>query len=205
MGRDPLVFYFDFASPYAWIALDGARRIAEEAGRVLELRPMLLWALFKEQQIPPPMEPPARRAYMLADMARSAAYRGVALKLPEPLQVSTHLAKRLWLGLARERPEAAFAFARRLYEARFVEGKDLREAGVLREAAAEFGLSAEAADRHMAAAENREALAASISGAVQAGVCGAPFLILDGEGFFGADRLEQIRWRLGLPPSAPAS
>lgn len=194
----PLAFYFDFASPYAWIAFDAVTRIADQAGRKLELRPVLLWSILREQDIPAPLEPPARRDYMLADMARSAEFMGVELRLPTPLPISAHLASRLWLGMVRETPELAIEIARHIYALRFVEGRDIRQREILQDAAGDFGIRPEVADLLMDADEARKALTASNAQAVADGACGVPFFVLDGEGFFGADRLPQIRWRLGL-------
>lgn len=195
----PLVFYFDFASPYAWIAFDEVTRIAAQAGRKLELRPVLLWAILREQDIPAPLEPPARRDYMLADMARSAEFMGVELRLPTPLPISAHLASRLWLGMVRETPERAVEIARHIFALRFVEGRDIRQREILQDVARAFGVIHDTADQLMDSPENREALAAANAQAVADGACGVPFFVLDGEGFFGADRLPQIRWRLGWP------
>lgn len=199
----PLVFYFDFASPYAWIAFDAVTRIADLAGRELELRPVLLWAILREQDIPAPLGPPARRDYMLADMARSAEFMGVELRLPTPLPISAHLASRLWLGMAQEEPERAVEIARHIYALRFVEGRDIRQREVLQGVAGAFGVAPDAADRHMDGPASRDALAASNAQAVADGACGVPFFVLGGEGFFGADRLPQIRWRLGLDRGSP--
>ncbi|RYE77108.1 MAG: 2-hydroxychromene-2-carboxylate isomerase, partial [Hyphomicrobiales bacterium] len=46
-----LRLYLDFASPYSYFALGQLTRLAEEHGRELELRPILLWAVFKQQGV----------------------------------------------------------------------------------------------------------------------------------------------------------
>jgi 2-hydroxychromene-2-carboxylate isomerase len=43
----------------------------------------------------------------------------------------------------------------------------------------------------------RQRLGEAIERAVADHVCGSPYFLVDGEGFFGADRLPQIAWRLG--------
>lgn len=198
MSSDKIICYFDFASPYAWIALGEAEKVAKQAGRELELRPVLLWAVLKELQIAPPLENPAKRSYLLADMARSAAFMGVPLRIPEPMTISAHLASRFWIGAARSDPTAALPLAKRIFSARFVDGQDIREPETLRAVAGSSGLSVDAVEGYIAADENRSALANFISMAVQDGVCGAPFFLVEGEGFFGADRLPQMRWRLKI-------
>lgn len=198
----PIRFWFDFSSPYAWLAWDAVHDIARAAGRPLVLRPMLTWAVLRDQGIAAPVEVPARLRYLLQDIPRSAAFLGVTpFVLPDPLPISAHLATRLWLGVAREQPDCARDLARAIYQARFANGADIRRIEVLQQAAAQLDLSAEFVTHHAEAAINREALTAANAEAVAAGVCGAPFVEIDGEGFFGADRLPQIRWRLGLPPA----
>ena len=197
MSGKPLRFWVDFASPYAWLAFDEVYRLAEAAGRSVELEPVLLWAVLKAQGLAPPMEHAAKRAYMMADMRRSAAYLGLPLVLPEPFMISTHAAARLCRGLAL-RGGAMRPLARALFEARFVQGRDLSQGEVLVQIGADHGLTPEAVAELTALPEARAALVAANERAAAQGIFGLPFLELEGEGFFGADRLPQLRWRLGL-------
>ncbi|SEO42666.1 2-hydroxychromene-2-carboxylate isomerase [Salinihabitans flavidus] len=194
----PVVFYFDFASPYAYLAFDRVGRYARSAGREVDLRPVLVWALLKERGIAPPMEDAAKRAYLEHDMERSAAFYGVAYRQPDPLVISAHLAARFWLGMTADHGAPAFDLARRVFAARFVEGRDIKTPEVLCDIAAEAGLDRDSAEEAMYSDGARTALAALISLAVENGVIGVPYFDLDGEGFFGADRLPHLRWRLGL-------
>lgn len=62
---DKIVFYFDFASPYAYFALDRIEALGRKAGRAVEWRPVLAWAIFKELGIAAPTEVPAKRDYIV--------------------------------------------------------------------------------------------------------------------------------------------
>lgn len=197
-GSEGLRFWVDFASPYAWLAFDELYRIGEAAGLEVELKPILLWAVLKEQALPAPMANAGRRDYMMADMARSAAYLGLPLVIPEPFQISTHAAARLFYGVALRAPASTAALARALFLARFQRGEDLSQAEVLRAVAAPLGFSPDAVDQLIAAPESRAALAEANAAAVARGIFGVPFIELGEEGFFGADRLAHLRWRLGL-------
>jgi 2-hydroxychromene-2-carboxylate isomerase len=79
---DPIRFYFDFASPYGYFASTRIEALAEEFGRTVEWRPILLWAVFKTHGIAPPMDLSVRRDYLLHDMARSAAFFDVPIERP---------------------------------------------------------------------------------------------------------------------------
>ena len=192
----PILFHFDFASPYAWCALPGIERLAAEHGRALEWRPVLVWALLKAHGIGAPMEAPAKRAYFVADMIRSAAFHGVPYRTPAKLPVSSHLAARLYYVVAETDPAVARALARDVLAAFCAEGEDITDAAVLARIAERHGVGAAAAEAAMAGPAGRALLAAAIDRAVADGVIGSPFFVVDGEPFFGADRLPQIAWRL---------
>lgn len=193
---DPIRFYFDFSSPYAWFALDPLEALARAHGREIVWRPVLLWAVFKAQGIPVPLEAPAKRAYLIADMERSAAFHGVPFRLPETLGVSTHLAARLFYALTQDRPEIAPDLVRTLLRAHLAEGRPLTEEAVLRECAAVFGASAQDTRAAFQAPAAKQCLAGAVDAAVAAGAIGSPFFVVEGEGFFGADRVPQLAWRL---------
>lgn len=210
---EPIVFYFDFASPYAYFAADGIERIAADNGRTVEWRAFLAWAAFKAHGISPPMDVPVKHDYFITDMIRSAAFHGVPYRQPK-LPVSTHRAARLFHVVAAEDPGTARAFARAAFSAFFAEGEDIAaEATVLR-LARDCGIAEDAAREAIEGPLGRALLAAAVDRAVADGVCGSPFFIVDGEPFFGADRLPQIAWRLSqarpqgvpgaVPPGTPA-
>lgn len=199
---DRLLYYFDFASPYAYVGFDATLALAAEAGVAVEFCPAMVWAIFKAQGIPAPLDNPTRRAYVEADMVRSAAFHGVPYRHPDPLAISAHLALRLWLGFAADGPPPV-ALARAIFAARFAQGLDIQDADVLASLAAQAGHDPARARDLMAAPGPRDALRANIDRAVAMGVPGLPCVALGNELFFGADRLPHLRWRLNLPPTAP--
>jgi 2-hydroxychromene-2-carboxylate isomerase len=194
--NSPILFYFDFASPYAWFALESVEALARDHGRVLEWRPILLWAALKAHGIPPPLEIAVKREYFLADMQRSAAFHGVAYREPAKLPTSSHLATRLYHSIAARDLELAKAFGRDVFTSFFVAGEDIGDENVVLKLAARRGLVDDEARQGMNGPLGRERLAANIEAAIADSVCGSPFFILDGEPFFGADRVDQMAWRL---------
>lgn len=198
----PIRLYLDFASPYSYFLLRPLARLAEKHGRPLEIRPFLVWAVLEQHEIGNPLEKPARRAYFLQDVTRSAAFFGVPLRLPEPLQISAHLAARLFHAKAGDAPEAALALASEIFEAFFVQGENIADPAVLAALPSLAADTAEAVREMIDGPVGRQRLAASVEEAIAAGVIGAPFVVVDGEGFFGADRLPQIAWRLENPAAA---
>jgi 2-hydroxychromene-2-carboxylate isomerase len=194
--NSPIRFYFDFASPYAWFALNRIEALARDHGRELEWRPILLWAALKAHGVPPPLDVAVKREYFLEDMKRSAAFHGVAYNQPAKLPTSSHLASRLYHSIAVRDSELAREFGRDVFASFFVTGEDIGDENIVLKLAARRGLVDGEAREAMSGRLGRERLAAAIEAAIADRVCGSPFFILDGEPFFGADRLDQIGWRL---------
>ncbi len=199
----PIRFYFDFASPYAYFSLDAITKLAAEHERTVEWRPILLWAVFKAHDIAPPMQAPAKASYFVTDMARSAAYYGLPYRHPEKLQVSSHLPARLYYAIAEHDRKRARAFARAVFAAVFVHGRDIADAETILSLAEAQDFDRAAAEDGMKGELGRERLAAMVDAAVGDNVVGSPFFVVDDEPFFGADRLPQIAWRLSQSSNAP--
>ena len=195
----PIVFYFDFASPYAYFALDGVVRLGAETKREVIWRPVLVWAVLKAQGIAAPMETPAKRAYMVKDMVRSAEFSGQPYVHPSKLPLSAHHAMRLYYAIEQEDREIAQAFAREVFAAFFTRDQDISDQEVVVDVAARVGIGDGEARKWMSDDYGRWQLSQMVDRAVADGVIGSPYFIAEGEGFFGADRLPQLAWRLSQP------
>lgn len=193
----PIVFYFDFASPYAYFALDRIEAIGKATRRDVEWRPVLAWAVFKALGIPAPTDVAAKRDYMFADMKRSADYYGVPYRHPAKMPASAHLATRLYLSAADQDQALGRKLGRSLFDAFFRDGRNITDKTVVMDIAAQNGLDAAAAEDGIDGPRGRQLLAAAIAQGVADGVVGSPFFMIDGETFFGVDRLPQVEWRLG--------
>jgi 2-hydroxychromene-2-carboxylate isomerase len=191
----PIEFYFDFASPYAYIAAPRLIDLAQKHGRVLHWRPFLLWTVMKARNLPAPLDNAAKAAYLTNDMARSARFLGMPYVFPKHFPTSAHLPCRAFYWVESTRPDLAPALAQRLFEAYFVRGIDPRDAQAVAAEAEALGLSRSDCLAALQADAWKEALRQAGLAAEAAGVFGSPFVIIDGEAFFGADRLPQIeRW-----------
>ena len=197
-----LRLYLDFASPYSYFALHSLARLAEEHGRALELRPILLWAVFKQQGVINPLEKPERRRYFLEDVTRSAEFFGLPFRIPEPLQISAHLAGRLYHAWTATRPQDGLRLASEIFEAVFARAEDITDPAVLAALPCLSGETPEAIRVMIDGPKGRQRLSDAVEEACAANITGVPFVMLDGESFFGADRLPQIAWRLQHPRMA---
>ncbi|MFC5419859.1 2-hydroxychromene-2-carboxylate isomerase [Bosea eneae] len=197
-----LRLYLDFASPYSYFTLHSLARLADEHGRALELRPILLWAVFKQQGVANPLEKPARRRYFLEDVTRSAEFFGLPFRIPEPLQISAHLAGRLYHAWTATRPQDGLRLASEIFEAFFARAEDITDPAVLAALPCLSGETPEAIRVMIDGPKGRQRLSDAVEEACAANITGVPFVTLDGESFFGADRLPQIAWRLQHPRMA---
>jgi 2-hydroxychromene-2-carboxylate isomerase len=192
----PVEFYFDFASPFAWLIADGLTDLAARHQREVTWRPVLLFAVFKALGLPPPMEVEARRRYLLHDMQRSASVYGVSYRHPRTFPAVSPLPARMFYAIDSFDKELAKGFARATLEAHFVHDRDITKPEVMTDVAHTLGLAAD--DIAMAAAEDtaKAQLRETIDAATAKGMIGSPFVLIDDEPFFGADRLPHMEWWL---------
>jgi 2-hydroxychromene-2-carboxylate isomerase len=188
----PVQFYFDFSSPYSYIASEWIDALAARHGRPVRWHAMLLGATFQVTGLKPPVEFPLKREYFLRDFARSARFEGVPFVQPRPFPIATTHAARLFWWLDARDEKAAVAWARAALRGYFARGVALDDPAALKALAAASGLDADAAE----AAWNDPAVKARLKqaneAAIAAGVFGVPFFIVDGEPFWGNDRKPQI-------------
>ena len=185
---DPIDFYFDFSSPYGYLASTRIDAIAARHGRNVTWRPFVLGAAFKVTGQQPLVEQPLRGEYAKRDFARSARLLGVPLKLPEPFPFFGLAASRAcyWVADAAR----ARALAKAIYHAAFGEGRDVIPVASVAEIAR--GLGIEGVEQGVEKPETKAKLREATDKALARGVFGSPFFIVDDEPFWGHDRLEHV-------------
>ena len=191
----PIDFYFDFSSPYGYLASEQIEALAARHGRAVMWHAIVLDAQFQPQggvKIPLAL---LRTEYARRDCERSAAFLGISYKTPTPYPVHTEHAARAFQWLSDRNPDEARAFAHGVFRAYFVEGRNIAEVAVLLEIAATLGLDREEVSNAFSDLATKARLKAEIDLAEARGVFGSPFFIVEGEGFWGNDRLPQLeRW-----------
>jgi 2-hydroxychromene-2-carboxylate isomerase len=194
--KAPVQFYFDFSSPYSYIASEWIEALAARHGRAVRWHAMLLGVTFQAAELRSPVQYPIKREYTYHDFARSARFEGVPYQQPQPFPIPTQNAARVFWWLAdTQGMDAASAWARAALRAYFVRGVPLNDATALKQLAAESGLDAAAAERVWNDPVWKERLKRANDEALAAGMFGAPFFSIDGEPFWGNDRKPQMeRW-----------
>lgn len=191
----PIDFYFDFSSPYGYLASERVDEIAARHGRTVMWHAIVLDAQFQPQggvKIPAAL---MRSEYVQRDTERSAAFLDIPFKQPTPYPVHTEHAARAFQWLSDRDPEQAKAFARAVFRAYFVDGRNIAETPVLLDLADSLKISREEVSDAFSDPATKARLKAEIDLAEARGVFGSPFFIVEGEGFWGNDRFPQLeRW-----------
>ena len=194
-------FYFDFSSPYSYLANAWIDPLAARHGRTLRRHAILLGATFQVTEIKSPVSYPLKREYSLRDFERSARFEGMAFALPPVFPIATQNAARVFWWLAETRgDEAAAAWAKAGLHALFSGGVPLHEPVALKALAVQHGLDGDAAEAVWNDSVWKARLKRANDEAIAAGVFGAPFFLIDGEPFWGNDRKPQIERWLALGP-----
>ncbi len=192
---NPVEFYFDFSSPYAYFAAQQIDRLVEGFDREVIWKPMMLGAAMKETGAQPLTRLPIKGDYSRNDWARLARFQELKWTLPEAFPFAAIAPSRAFYWITEQDKAKAKAFAWDCFTTCFGDGQPISTKEAVAAIAARQGY---AENDVMAALEDeaiKQRLKDETSAAVAKGVFGSPFIIVDGEGFWGADRLWMVkRW-----------
>jgi 2-hydroxychromene-2-carboxylate isomerase len=191
-GGKPIDFYFEFSSPYGYIASRLVDDLETRVGRRVTWRPMLLGPVFKVTGQAPLVDIPMKGAYSKMDFSRSARLHQVPYRHPEKFPIGTVAALRAFYWLDDQAPETARALAKALYGAYFAEGRDIGAPATVVEVAKSVGVDATALAAALDDPAVKERAKKEADAAIAAGVFGSPFFVVDGEPFWGVDRLPML-------------
>lgn len=200
--NDIIEFFFDFSSPYGYFAMNKIESLANKQGYKAVWKPIMLGAAFKKTGNIPLAQQPIKGDYCKHDWERMAEYMGLPWVLPDPFLITTLAAARAFYWLDDRDHDLAKVFAKEIYYKHFGEGKDVTSVETVVEIASGLGINGE----ELAAATSnptvKERLKRETLDAIDRGVFGSPFFIVDGEAFWGSDRmwmikkyLQKDRWR----------
>ena len=191
----PIEFYFDFYSPYGYLASLRIDEIAARQGRDVIWRPFLLGPAFAATGHRPLLDTPLMGEYAALDFARSARLQGAAFRLPDEFPKAALAPSRAYYWLFDERPETARQLAKAVYEATFGQGRDGTQPELVAELAEPLGIDKASLLAAIGTPEIKQRLKRETDAAMQRGVFGSPFVFIGDEPFWGNDRLEQVeRW-----------
>jgi len=193
--KDPIEFYFDFISPFGYFASLRIEGIAARHGRTVDWRPMLLGiSVIKVMGLRPVMETPLKSDYLARDVLRYARRHGITFERSMRGPVDSSLtAGRALCWVKRHHPDRMADMGARLYDAFWRRGCALATPEeIMDRAGLPPGVDPAAFLEGMKSGEASGLLRASVDASIAAGVFGSPTVIVDGEPFWGVDRLEEI-------------
>lgn len=200
---DELEFWFDYSSPFAYLAATQIERVASSAGVRVAYRPFLLGGLFREigtGDVPLQSFAPSKQRWMGRDLDRWAAHWGVPFKFTSRFPMRTILPLRVTWLLSAEQPARVADFVAATYRALWVDDRDISDGEVLSSIAESVGVPQSYVER---AREAKQALIDAGALAKSRGLCGAPSMVVAGHVFWGQDRLRFVEEALrGWRPSA---
>jgi 2-hydroxychromene-2-carboxylate isomerase len=192
---EPLVFRFDFGSPYSYLAAEQIDDLASRFGRQVIWKPVLLGAIFKHLGTLPLTRQPGMHDYAELDFARSARFLGLPFAMPKNFPIGTQVPARAYYWLHDRDCPLARRFAHAVFRAYYVDGRDISDPAVVVAVASDLGIDAAELAAAVEAPEIKNRLREETEAAIALGVFGAPWITVDGEPFWGADRLPQLeRW-----------
>ena len=190
----PLAFHFDFISPYGYFASLRIDELAARHGRRVDWRPMLLGvAVMKVMGLKPVLDTPLKGDYIRRDVLRHARRHGIALGRDLNASVGNPLPPaRAFYWVKQHCPGLEVPLARALFHAFWAEGRDLSTPEKVAAVPLPGGLSPEEIAQGAASDEAATLLRNAVAASIKAGIFGSPTVVVDGEPFWGADRLGEV-------------
>ena len=188
-----LEFFFDVGSPASYLAWTQLPALCASSDATLVYKPMLLGGVFQATGNASPGTVPAKGRYMNADLQRYAARYGVTLNFNPFFPINTLTLMRAAVGLQLREPERFNHYLETIFQAMWIDQKNLGEPAVLGEVLVRAGFDPAQLLALTADPEVKDMLKQITQEAVERGVFGAPSLFVGEQLFFGQDRLEWVR------------
>lgn len=189
-----LEFYFDYGSPYSYLADTQVETIARRTGAALQRKPMLLGGVFKSTGNASPMTVAQKSQWSAFDMPMWARFYKVPFNRNPHFPVNT---LNLMRGATAAQIDGVFErYHPAMYKAMWVDGRNLNDPNEVAKVLTEAGLDALKFGRRIQDADVKDRLKMITEEAVARGVFGAPTCFVDGKMFFGNDRLPFVEMAL---------
>lgn len=189
-------FYFEFASPYGYLASLEIDDLAAKFGREVNWRPFMLGAAFKITNSAPNMTIPMKGTYLYRDVERCAKLMGAPLTTPETSPMNSLAAMRAFYWLLDRDQAKAVALAKAVYQGHWGEGRDMSPVEAVAEIADRIGVDSKALITATQDSSVKERLKHETQQAIDRGAFGSPFFFVDDEAYWGHDRLSHIEHQL---------
>ena len=198
-----LTFYFDFISPYAYLAWTQIHPLAERYGWEVDPKPVLFAALLDANGQKGPAEIPRKRSYTFKDVTRSAHRLGVPLAAPASHPFNPLLALRVASSDRTSGERRAVIDA--LFAATWVKSLDVSASDQVEALLGEAGFDGRGLVAWAASPEAKDRVRQATAEALEVGAFGVPTIVAQGELFWGLDSFANLELFLNGkgPPVGP--
>lgn len=186
-------FYFDPISPFAYLGSVQIERVAARLGREVDWKPVLIGVtVLKVMGLKPVPETPLKGPYMQQDAVRLAEYFDVPFRYHGLKGINALAALRAFLMLKQRDAALAKSFARRIFDRLWVRGLNITPPEAVAEEASALGIGAQALLRDIETDHAKGTLKQAVDAAIQKGVFGVPWFVVDGQPIWGVDRMWMV-------------
>ena len=186
-------FYFDPISPFAYLGSIQIERLAARLDRSVEWKPVLIGVtILKVMGLKPLPETPLKGPYLKHDAVRLAEYFGVPFRYHGLVGINSLSALRAFVVLKERDAGLAKSLAQKLFSRLWVRGLNITGADDIAEEAKGLGIDVSALLRDIKTNHVKDALKEQVDAAIQAGVFGVPYFVVDGEPIWGVDRMWMV-------------
>lgn len=197
-------YYFGLTSPFAYLGGGELAAIARRHDATVAVFPVSLASIFPVSGgLPLAKRAKQRQDYRLVELRRWSAFRNLPLNVqPSGFPADDTLASHAVIA-ARESGQDALAFSQAILRAVWAEERNIAEPEAVADAARTAGLDADSIMDRAAGDEIAALYKADTVRAIELGVFGSPTYFVDGEMFWGQDRLDFVDRKLSARTSRP--
>jgi 2-hydroxychromene-2-carboxylate isomerase len=188
-------YFFAPQSPYVYLGHERLLKLGAQYGAMIEPKPFDIGAVFAESGgLPLAKRAPQRQTYRLQELERWSRHLGLPMNLQPKFFPVDQAPASLLLVAAREQGGAdqALELATAITRAVWVEDRNIADAATLEELAGDAGYDGAALLAASRTPETQQKYEGFTKEALDAGVFGAPWYVVDGQGFWGQDRLDFV-------------
>lgn len=194
MSDKAIEFYFEFGSPYGYFAANQIDELGKEFDREVIWKPYMLGSAFAKTGSVPLRDVPLKGDYCMYDWERISAYTGTPWAVPDKFPTAVLAPPRAFYWLVDQgKTDLAKTYAKAAYKAYFADKRPVWLAEEAAEVASECGIDKQEFLTAVQDAHVKSRLIEEGQKAIDRGVFGSPYIIVDGERFWGWDRLPMIR------------
>jgi 2-hydroxychromene-2-carboxylate isomerase len=190
---NPIQFWYDFSSPYGFLATARISEIEQQTGRAVTWHPYLMGALFKTTGRQPIINHPMIWEYAKQDVARTARKLKMDLLLPSEFPVATVGACRATYAIHETAgPDEAKRLAKALYRGYFQHNRNISVSSIILDIAEEHNFDRVTVEENMNSPQIKALLREVIQNAGDNNIFGSPFFLIDDEPFWGVDHIDDL-------------